>query len=91
MFRGGPSRAWGLEQGLSRGKPRALSALFLEKLLCFLTYRCGLGEKSAQALGQALPSTISLQLLDLSWNSFGVRGRGMKPEPSNPFVWCWSR
>ena len=37
--------------------------------------RCCLGERSAGALGAALAVTNSLQLLDLSWNNLGVRGR----------------
>eukprot|EP00983_Pelagomonas_calceolata_P092629 1157689-Pelagomonas_calceolata.AAC.10 len=36
--------------------------------------RCGLGERSAAALGKALSNTCALEHLDLSWNRLGLRG-----------------
>ena len=36
--------------------------------------RCGLTERCASALGSALSSSNSLEVLNLSWNSFGARG-----------------
>lgn len=36
--------------------------------------KCGLGERSAAALGQALMNCSSLEEIDISWNRLGLGG-----------------
>lgn len=73
---GAGAAPWGTQNALNPLPPFApLPHLQPYCCLCELNVsKCGLGEQSAAALGRAVATSGSLQVLDASWNSLGTAG-----------------